>query len=321
MTQFPHDQFVKEYLPQLLGQYGEVKAAETVSSERREIDVFFQPHHPVPTTPETLGLLGRLAQQTCLFEAFRNPVVEMQIKGCLNKLLDVQLAQERDRHRENLKVSVGSLPCLWILSPTVSVKILAAFKAEPKESFGSQGIYFLPDALQTGIIVIHQLPVTLETLWLRLLGRGSVQENAITELKRLPLEHPLRTNALELVYGLLSMLQFKQQKREKLDKADQELIMKLATFYREQVAQEVAQGRKQGLEQGLEKGLEQGLEQGKNQEVALICRLLTRKIGEIPPELQTQIGNLSFQSLEDLGEALLDFQDMNDLIAWLAHLT
>jgi hypothetical protein len=37
--------------------------------------------------------------------------------------------------------------------------------------------------------------------------------------------------------------------------------------------------------------------------------------------LQTQIGNLSFQSLEDLGEALLDFQDMNDLIAWLAHLT
>ncbi|MEB3192829.1 MAG: DUF4351 domain-containing protein [Snowella sp.] len=315
MTQFPHDQFVKEYLPQLLGQYGEVRAAETVSSERREIDVFFQPHHPVPTTPETLGLLGRLAQQSCLFEAFRNPVVEMQIKGCLNKLLDVQLAKERDRHRhrENLKVSVGSLPCLWILSPTVSGKILAAFKAEPKESFGSQGIYFLPDALQTGIIVIHQLPVTLETLWLRLLGRGSIQENAIAELKSLPLEHPLRTNALELVYGLLSMLQFKQQKREKLDKADQELLMKLATFYKEQVAQEVAQGRKQGLEQGLE--------QGKNQEVALICRLLTRKIGEISPELQTKISNLSFQSLEDLGEALLDFQDMNDLVTWLAHLT
>jgi hypothetical protein len=37
------------------------------------------------------------------------------------------------------------------------------------------GVHFLPDALRTAIVAIHQLPQTPETLWLRLLGRGSVQ--------------------------------------------------------------------------------------------------------------------------------------------------
>ena len=32
MTQFPHDQFVKEYLPQLLGQYGELVAEYKVDT-------------------------------------------------------------------------------------------------------------------------------------------------------------------------------------------------------------------------------------------------------------------------------------------------
>jgi hypothetical protein len=41
--------------------------------------------------------------------------------------------------------------------------------------------------LRTAIVVIHQLPETSETLWLRLLGRGSVQEQALIELQALPL--------------------------------------------------------------------------------------------------------------------------------------
>lgn len=67
----------------------------------------------------------------------------------------------------------------------------------------------------------------------------------------------------------------------------------------------------------LAKGLQQGRQEGLQQEINLILRQLQRRIGEIAPELITQINNLSLNQLENLGEALLDFQTSNDLIQWL----
>jgi hypothetical protein len=74
MTRFPHDEFAKEYLPKLLTEYGKAETSLKISGEIREIDVFFTPDKEVPSTPETLGLLGKMAQKTCLLEVFRNPV-------------------------------------------------------------------------------------------------------------------------------------------------------------------------------------------------------------------------------------------------------
>jgi hypothetical protein len=39
MTRFIHDKFAKDYLEELLTNYGEVKSSEKVSGERKEIDV------------------------------------------------------------------------------------------------------------------------------------------------------------------------------------------------------------------------------------------------------------------------------------------
>ncbi|NEO42254.1 MAG: DUF4351 domain-containing protein [Moorea sp. SIOASIH] len=63
--------------------------------------------------------------------------------------------------------------------------------------------------------------------------------------------------------------------------------------------------------------IRQGLEEGKRNELNLIIRLLNRRIGEINPQLQNQIEELSFEQLEDLGEALLDFEAEVDLTNWL----
>lgn len=49
----------------------------------------------------------------------------------------------------------------------------------------------------------------------------------------------------------------------------------------------------------------------------LVLRLLTRRVGELPQEVRSRIESLSLEQLEDLGEALLDFQGMSDLDAWL----
>ncbi len=48
-----------------------------------------------------------------------------------------------------------------------------------------------------------------------------------------------------------------------------------------------------------------------------IYRLLPRRIGTVAPELQQRLLELSLPQLEDLTEALLDFEEPEDLIAWL----
>lgn len=48
MSQFPHDEFVKEYIPELIKDYGEAKSGENINAERREIDIFFRSTKEVP---------------------------------------------------------------------------------------------------------------------------------------------------------------------------------------------------------------------------------------------------------------------------------
>jgi len=148
------------------------------------------------------------------------------------------------------------------------------------------GVHFLPEALRTAIVAIHQLPKIPETLWLRLLGRGRVQEQAILELQELPLNHPYQKVTLELVYNLRENLRINQQ----LDEDDRELVMRLEPLY--------------------QKAVQSG-------EQRLVIRQLNRRIGEIDKSLIEQVQGLSIEQLENLGEALLDFSEVGDLEMWL----
>lgn len=55
----------------------------------------------------------------------------------------------------------------------------------------------------------------------------------------------------------------------------------------------------------------------KEARVTLITRQLTRQLGQIEPLLVEQIRGLSVEQLEALGEALLDFSEVDNLVAWL----
>ena len=73
-------------------------------------------------------------------------------------------------------------------------------------------------------------------------------------------------------------------------------------------------------QQALAEGRDEGREEGRQRELALIMRLLTRRIGAIEPKWQSRIQQLSTTQLEELGEAVLDFSDAADLVTWLqAH--
>jgi predicted transposase/invertase (TIGR01784 family) len=52
-------------------------------------------------------------------------------------------------------------------------------------------------------------------------------------------------------------------------------------------------------------------------ERSLVLRQLTRRIGNVTPELAVKVQTLSLTQLEALGEALLDFSQPADLITWL----
>jgi predicted transposase/invertase (TIGR01784 family) len=52
-------------------------------------------------------------------------------------------------------------------------------------------------------------------------------------------------------------------------------------------------------------------------EQALVFRILTRKLGTIKPEIKARVSSLKIEQLESLGEDLLDFTQMSDLLAWL----
>ena len=52
----------------------------------------------------------------------------------------------------------------------------------------------------------------------------------------------------------------------------------------------------------------------------LIMRLLKKRFGETPDEISRQIESLSIENLEDLGEEILDFKGLEDLVNWLKGL-
>jgi len=59
-------------------------------------------------------------------------------------------------------------------------------------------------------------------------------------------------------------------------------------------------------------------EEGRQQEAAnLVLRLLLRRFGELSEPLRKRISSLPLSVKEDLGEALLDFSSLDDLLAWL----
>jgi predicted transposase YdaD len=63
---------------------------------------------------------------------------------------------------------------------------------------------------------------------------------------------------------------------------------------------------------------QQGSVRGRQEEAqSLILRQLNRRVGNISIDLEARIKTLTLAQLEELGEALLDFSQMADLVAWL----
>jgi hypothetical protein len=275
MTRFIHDQFAKDYLQELLEPIGRVEIPRRVTGEARQIDVWFEPaNSPDANHISKLGLLGRFTNSMCIFEPFRNPATVEEICNSVLKYLEVRGEFAREANRNEEKLQENNLPRLWIISPTVSENILNGFGGVSDNKNWGPGIYFFHKYFRSAIVAIHQLPKTPDTLWLRMLGRGKVQRQAITELEALPEDDLLRLKALELFYELRNILEARQQSREQVEEEDKELIVRLKSLYQQTLEAARAEASQQGLQQGLQQG-----------ERIIIEQLLKTRFGSLDEEL------------------------------------
>ena len=246
ITIFPHDEFAKSFLENLLSPFGKVEPAYKIAAEVREVDVYFIPSgttlnrvgvQPAVGTASPLGnrtdlgLLARCVTELVVFEPFRNSVSVPDIRACMSKLYDLHAKIYREAKRKKQpEPKDDELPMLWILTPTLSDNILMSLGANLDLERG-EGMYLLPSAQKTGIVVIHRLPRTPATLWFRILGRDGVQRRAIEEVTQLPQGHPYRQNTLEL----LSNLKVTLESQENIQPEDRDLIMQLSPLYLKQI--------------------------------------------------------------------------------------
>ena len=294
MTRFIHDQFAKQYLTELLTPYGQVETSKDITAEVRQIDLLFIPDPQPAQSLEKLGLLGRMATNYAIFEPFRNPVSRSEIRSCIGKLFDIHADLERQAKRNETRINETELAQLWIFTPTASVDILESFNGTLDETNWGKGIYFLSTGLKTVVVVIHQLPSTPETLFLRVLGRGKVQRQAVEELEALANNSPFLGDIIELVHNLIAVLSARQRQEHDIDQDDQELIMKLSQMYQQQLEEIKKQERQEGLDRGIER-----------ERRAMIESILQVRFGEVDSQLAAIINPLIAMNREEFTPLLL----------------
>jgi predicted transposase YdaD len=98
--------------------------------------------------------------------------------------------------------------------------------------------------------------------------------------------------------------QFEQELQE-LNPREREGVMEIVTSW---------------MERGLNQGRQEGRQEGWEHERKLVLRQLRKRLGKVDLSAEAQVETLSAEDLEQLGEALLDFNSPADLDAWLqAH--
>jgi hypothetical protein len=268
MTTKPFDQFNKRLFQELLSPFGQVIPNLAVLGEERMIDVFFAPHPGATPDYAELGILAQMVTQPALLEPFRSALSDEDVQTCLLKLFLV----DADQRREHPTIPVIEPSQLWILAAEVSDRLLNDFKGAIDPALGD-GFYLLSKGLKTTIVAINELPTMPETLWIRLMGKGRTQEDAIAELLLLPESDPKRSNALNLLVSWRINIGVMNQ----VESEEQRILMALSQTYLEWEQQTERRGRERGLEE---------------ERRATILNRMKLRYGAIDSALETIIPNL-----------------------------
>jgi predicted transposase/invertase (TIGR01784 family) len=124
----------------------------------------------------------------------------------------------------------------------------------------------------------------------------------------------------EVVKFIETVLVYKFPKlnRQEIEKMFTTSDLKKTRVYQEALEEGLQLGKQEGLQLGKQEGLQLGKQEGLLRgQAALLLRQLARKFGQVSPRLKNRISKLSVVQLENLAEAIFDFETVADLNSWL----
>jgi len=302
MTQNPFDAFSKEYLADLLAPFGTVERSFEVPGESKFIDVLFLPTNTADTS-SIKGLLKQVVSTPSLLEIYSGVPTIDEVSTCLHELFWLREDIVRKANSADRTLTENDYPQLWILAASLSEPLKKECAVIHKPGF-PRGFYHFPSPIVRTIMVsLKDLPSTPNTLWMRVLGRGKTQENAIAEVVALPLSDPRRAPILRMLcaWKLVTV-----EKNPSLFENAETTTMAYPQIFLDWEAATEERGRQIGQQIG-----------GKEKALSIALRLLNRRIGAMSDALEARVISLSSDQLEDLSEALLDFGVPDDLDRWL----
>lgn len=280
-----YDQFAKLMSRCALEDRGIVQTEVEVSSEPRRLDFWFTPREDVGPVPPHLGLFGRVTGAASTVEFFHRTPSGDELTACLFK-------HGAFRHGLSLRDEAVAAPILWVISAGRPNDGIANLWFRPLAGWPS-GFYEGPPLLWVRLIVVSELPVTRDTLLLRLLGAGRVLREAVGELKGLPRDALDRRLALPFVLELRVDM---SRDRGKLTQEDEEFLMETQDVV-EMWRQEAAMGgRVEGRIEGRIEGRVEGRELGLRFALIAVYR---GRFGKMPDDIRAVIEDTHDQSTLD----------------------
>jgi predicted transposase YdaD len=119
-----------------------------------------------------------------------------------------------------------------------------------------------------------------------------------------------RERMIEFIETVL-LYKFPQMSREEIEAMFTLGDLKKTRVYRDALKEGKLEGKLEGVKIGTQRGQVLGLKQ-------FAVKLLTRKFGKVTLKTVKRLDKLSAERLEELAEAVLDFEKVADLDAWLA---
>jgi hypothetical protein len=271
------DQFGKQMVRTAVASCGSVETDAEVPADTRRIDLWFMPDPACEPVPGYLGLLGRMTTGPSTLEFFHNTPSGDDLADCLIK-------HGQFRHYLSLRKPPPPIPMQWVISSGRPKGGIEGLRLHPLEGW-PPGIYEGPPLLWTRLVVVSELPVTPDTLLLRLLGAGQVLKQAIAELKALRTEDPARSLALPLLVRL--RLEIPTDPAQRTDD-DQEFLMQTQDI--------VETWRQEAIQEGVKQGVKQGIQQG---ECAVLLRQLRQRFGDaVDAHVEQRIATASIEQID-----------------------
>jgi predicted transposase/invertase (TIGR01784 family) len=132
------------------------------------------------------------------------------------------------------------------------------------------------------------------------------EDRVIAPARELVLKHRQVSGLLEFVETILAY------KLKHLTREEIEAMFTLGDLKQTRVYQDAY---REAYREALQVGENRGRQEG---ELRTILRILSRKFGTLSPQLISQVSSLPIERLDDLADAILDMQNLDDLVRWLA---